>query len=355
VNDRVVLVAAAVLVAVLISLGALAALRDYARPVFVNGADTAKRIDNEVGDLVAARFPDADVGTARCPPVLDLTGDRSGQCTLPVAGGELGIVVAKNPYPGFPPALNTTDALFVKSDAERDVGADLAKRYGEEFSVRCPGPAAQVVARKTAVICSVEAPDLLRRGIEVRVSGYSDFYVLAPLSGIATRAERVFGRDVASRTEGGVDVAGSAMEEYVRRSAAAEAHGEVGRRRLVRYARCPVRIVLREGGRTTCTVGIGGLPFRYDVHFEKGFGLYAASEKNVVVIAVLREIAARYFERPAFTGGMPLAAHVDCGKAAVAFVEPGTSVPCTASVGDRRYSFSFEIDDANGAFSIVED
>ena len=73
------------------------------------------------------------------------------------------------------------------------------------------------------------------------------------------------------------------------------------------------------------------------------------------MIAVLREIAARYFERPAFTGGMPLAAHVDCGKAAVAFVEPGTSVPCTASVGDRRYSFSFEIDDANGAFSIVED
>jgi hypothetical protein len=119
-------------------------------------------------------------------------------------------------------------------------------------------------------------------------------------------------------------------------------------------ARCPNRIVLREGRSTRCTVSIGGLPFRYDVHFEKGLGLYATPEKDIEVIAVLREISTRYFERPAFTGGKPLVAHVDCGRERVLFIEPGASVPCTAMVGKEKISFEFEIEDADGSFQITE-
>ena len=350
--DRFVLVMAAIVTAVLIACGTLWALREYATPLFVNGPETADRIDQEVGDLIAARFPAAAVGAAHCPPFLDLTGHRTAECTLPVSGAELHLVIDSDFVRRIAPAPGTTDALFVAPDAERTLAAQLTQRFGERFEVRCPGPEVRVISRAPA-ICSVEAPDLARRGIEVTAYGYAGAVYAEPLRGLSTRAERIFGRDVAERTEGSVVIAGSALERYVQGDASADERGEPGRRGLVGRARCPSRIVLREGSHATCTVRVGGLPLRYDVHFEKGLGLRVDTPRNIMVVAALREIAVRYFERPHFTGGKPTLSHVDCGRAAVVLVEPGSSVPCTAKVGADTYSFVFQIDDATGGFRIL--
>jgi hypothetical protein len=100
---------------------------------------------------------------------------------------------------------------------------------------------------------------------------------------------------------------------------------------------------------------VGGLALTYDVHFEKGPDLYVQAQKQIEIIALLRDIAMRYFERPQYTGGKPLAAYVDCRAARVAFVEPGSGLPCKVKVGNDTRAFSFEIGDAEGHFSIVDD
>jgi hypothetical protein len=351
--DRFVLAVAAIGTAVLIGFGALWALRDYASPSFLNGARTAGLIDADVGDLIAARFPAAAVGAAHCPPLLDLTGHRTGECTLPVSGGELHLVIDSDVLRGAATELATSDALFVAPDAERALAAGLAQRFGERFDVRCPGPDVRVVSEATPVICSVEAPDVARRGVEVIAHGYAGAVYVQGLNGITTREERTFGRDVAERTQGGVVIAEASLERYLRESASGSERGEVGRRGLVGRARCPARIVLHEGSHVTCTVRVGGLPLRYDVHFEKGLGLRVDTDRRAMAVAALREVAVRFFERSRYTGGKPAIAHVDCGTAAVVLVEPGSSVPCTAKVGAETYEFVFQIDDANGAFRIL--
>lgn len=351
--DRAVLLAALVAAGVLIALGAYFLLGQYVHPAFVNGPATAERIDIEVGHILAARFPDVAVGAARCPPVLNLTGrDSAGPCALPVADTELHFDLVKMDDRGDT-ELQGVDALFVAKDAERALAAQLAERYGERFDVRCPGPPVRVVANRDSVTCSVEAPDVPRRGVEATVSGHDGGVYAHELSGVTTRAVRILGADAATRTEGAVDVDGRAMERYVRGSASADFDGEVGRRGLVGASRCPSRIALREGGRTTCTVSVGGLPLRYDITFEKRPGLVATAEKKIEVIAALREIATRFFSRAVYTGGKPLLVSIDCGAAPVAFIEPGSSVPCTADVGQDRYGFAFRFTDASGGFSIV--
>lgn len=347
--------AALVVAGLLIACGAIFLLRDYTSPVFVNGSETAARINSQLGDTIAARFPGVTVGTARCPVVLNLTAKRTDHCVLPVGDGELRVGVTLPDRVLVFPMLRSVDSLFVAQDAERAVRAQLAERYGEPFAVRCPGPDVRIVAGGASVTCSIEADDVPRRGVEVHVSGVGGDVWTEKLPGVATRAARTFGPVVASRTAGGVAVSGRAMERFVRDTAAAAAHGEVGRRGLVGVAHCPPRIVLREGGRTKCTLWVGGLPLRYDVHFEKGPGLFVQADQTIEPLAWLREIATRYFERPNYTGGKPLQARVACGVEKVAFVEPGSTVPCTANVGADKISFTFEIESAQGDFTIVAD
>jgi len=349
--DRAVLLVALVASGVLIALGAFFVLGEYTRPKFANGPATAERIDIEVGHIVAARFPDIVVGAAHCPPVLNLTGEGHGRCALPVADTELHFDLMT--FGDWKPQLQAVDALFVARDAERVLAAQLGERYGEAFDVRCPGPAVRVVEGRAPITCTVEAPDVPRRGVEVNAFGHDGAAYASELGGVTKRVARVLGADVAAQLEGGVAVDGHAMERYVSGSASADFRGEVGRRGLVGAARCPSRIALHEGGRTTCTVSVGGLPLRYDISFEKGPGLVATAEKKIEVIAALREIATRFFSRAVYTGGRPLLVSVDCGAAPVAFIEPGSSIPCTADVGQDRYGFAFRFTDESGGFSIV--
>ncbi len=345
------LLAALVLSAAIIAIGAFVVVREYAVPVFANGQVVAHGIDAEAGDLIAARFAGVPVGAARCPLILNLTGQRRGRCAIPIGATELRIDAAFD-LEHRNIAFEHVDALFVTSDAERTIADQLAGEYGERFAVRCPGPAVRVVPPQTPVVCSIEAPDVMRRGVEVTPAGYAGEVRVEPLLGVATRAFRTFGSAIEQR-EGSIFIAGPALEQYVAADTALQSRGEVGRRGLVGGVRCPAHVALREGAHVSCTVRIAGESERYDVHFEKGVGLRIDADKTVEVVPALAEIARRYFERPRYTGGRPLHAKIECDSGTVAFVEPGTQLPCTATVGAKTIDFAFQITDADGDFTIV--
>ncbi len=349
--DRAVLFVALLVIVGIIELSVWTSIRAYASPYVVGGSEIAQLIDSEVGDMIAARFPAAAVGAAECPNLLDLTERRSARCTVPVSGSLLRIDVLRA-WDGRRADFQAVDGLVVLPDAQRAVADDLAYAYGETFNVRCLGPAVRVLPPKTTFICSIEAPDVMRRNLEVSASGYNGDVFPFELDGVAQRQVRILGREVSEQREGGITVDGRALERYVLGSAAIEARGEVRRRGLLGAARCPRRVALKGLEHATCTVRVGGRTLRYDVRFDEGRGLVIDTQQAVEVMPVLRDIAAAYFERSRRTGGKPLRAQIDCGTELVLLVEPGTSLPCTAKVGDESFPFAFQIADPQGGFTI---
>jgi hypothetical protein len=351
--DRAVLFTALIVIAVIIELSVFSSLRDYASPYVVDGRSAAQRIDSEVGDVLAARYPAVAVGSTQCPFLLDLTGRRTAQCTIPVSDLALRVEVMR---PRFAPFRNVDlrplDALVVIPDAQLEVATVLAHTYGETFDVRCPGPAIRVLTVEAPFTCSVEAPDLPRRNLDVRVIGALDHALPGVLEGVARREVRVFGREVTERERGGVVLKGATLERYVRGDAAFEARGEVGRRNLLGPAHCPPRVVLRDVEHAICSVRVGDRTQRYEARFDQGRGLVVETQQSVVVMAVLRDFATAYFERSAHAGGRPPRARVDCGTSIVALVEPGSSLPCTVQQGDKAFAFVFQIQDPQGGFTI---
>lgn len=345
-NDRAVLIAAAVLAALLVSFGVLWALRDYRIPIFVNGDAMARRADTFVGDLLAARFPAARVGAARCPRLLDLTGGRRARCVIPIGGDELAIDVAlRRDHRGV--RFDHVDALFVAVDGEREIAADLEQRYGERFLVHCPGAAVRVLHEMTPVSCDVEAPDERRRDVMVQPYGDAGNLIAPELVGVTSRRARVLGAGVAAAREGSVTVAGPALERYLTGSAASEAHGEIGRRGLAGAAHCPPRVVLHEGTHARCTVAVADVTLHYDVHFEKGLGLLINADHTVAVVAALHDVAARYVRR---RSGARLPVDVNCGTVPVIAVEPGSTLRCVAD--SPGYDMTFRFLDPQGDFAI---
>src|ERR1700710_233479 len=135
-NDRAVLVAAAVLAAVLLGVGALWALRDYAVPLFANGDRIARNADILAGDMIAARFPGVPVGRVRCPPLLNFTAGRSARCEVPIGRDHLAIsVTPRKDGRGY--EYGAVDVLFITRDGERTISRKLDELYGERFGVGC--------------------------------------------------------------------------------------------------------------------------------------------------------------------------------------------------------------------------
>lgn len=347
-NDRAVLIGAGLLGAVLVSFGALWALRDYAFPVFVNGDVIARQVDRRVGDMIAARNPAVRVGAARCPPLLDLTGRRSARCAIPIAGDELAVDVAMR-SDRRDLEVHEVDVLFVRRTGERSIADDLEQQHGEPFAVQCPGAAVRVLHAPPFVTCEIEAPDLSRRQVSLPFV-YSGNLGVGGVGSLMSRAARVLGTAVAERREGSVTIAGSALERYLRGSAAYLSDGEVGRRGLLGAARCPSRIVLHEGTHVRCTVVIADVTLTYDVHFEKGLGLRTDPSSSVAVIAPLREIAARYFGRR--STGRTSHVDVNCGTIPVIVAEPGSTLRCFGDDGVGSFYFTFRFTDAQGGFTI---
>ena len=350
-HDRAVLVTAAVLTAVVVSFGALWVLRDYAVPFFVNGNTIARQVDGGVGDLIAARFPELQVGAARCPRLLDLTGGRTARCAIPIAGDELPIDVALR-SDRRDIDFNDVDELFVRRAGERAIASKLEEQHGVPFAVRCPGAAVRVLHRPASVTCDVEAPGVSRRDVPATPYAYGGDVQTSPLAGVASRAARVLGTAVADRREGSVAIAGPVLERYLRGSAAFLSHGEVGRRGLLGAAHCPPRVVLHEGTHVSCTVVIADVTLPYDVHFEKGLGLRTDRANSVAVIAPLREVAMRYFRRRSSSIGAPAHLDINCGTVPVIVEEPGSTLRCYADEGVDAFHFTFRFTDAEGDFTI---
>src|ERR1700681_3114101 len=129
-NDRAVLVAAAVLAAVLLSFGALWTLRDYAVPLFANGDRIARNADIMVGDMIAAQFPGVRVDRVRCPPLLDLTAGRSARCAVPIDRRQ----AANRGATGRDPRrfrFGRVDSLLVRACGEATIARKLDELYGE--------------------------------------------------------------------------------------------------------------------------------------------------------------------------------------------------------------------------------
>lgn len=349
-NDRAVLIAGTVLAAIVVSFGALWTLRDYARPLFVNGKAIAQDVDVMAGDMIAAKFPGVRVEAAKCPLLVNLTGGRSARCVVPIEGEELAVDVTVRSG-GYGVDVTDADALFVTRDGERTIGRILEQMYGERFTVRCPGAAVRVLRRPSTISCAVEAPDTMRRELEVTVSDRGAVHV-EELGGITTREWRTLGAAVADKREGAVTVEGPALERYLQGSAAGLDGGEVGRSGLVGAAHCPPRLVLHEGTHALCTVTVADATLRYDVHFEKGLGLRTDLGNSVAVIPPLREFALRYFQRR--RAGAHVRNHVDvnCGTVPVIVEEPGSTLRCHADVDGEPFYFAFRFLDADGGFTM---
>ena len=333
-------------------------LHVYLRPDFVSGSRTARQIDAEIGDILAARSPSLDVGHAQCGPLLDLTDHRIAHCILPVSGAHLSVSVAAVPPVSILvplPDLTTDQTLIVRPNAERRLVDALALTYGEKFTASCAGPTVRLLARSESLSCSVEAPDLDRTNVDVTGAGLDGDVFPAGLPHIATREARMLGQEAAERRDGGVTLDGPALERYVRGSASNAADGEVGRRGLVGAAACPRRVVLTARTHARCTVAIGDQTQQYDVRFDEGRGLAVDAQHGVVLVAVVRDIATRYFERDERSGGRPVRAVVDCGHKRVALLDPGESLPCTVANGNGKSNFSAYIEDRSGALSIQPD
>jgi hypothetical protein len=56
----------------------------------LSGSDAADRIDVDIAGMIAALHPGVTVGRAKCPYLLDISGDAVGRCTLPVTGARSG-------------------------------------------------------------------------------------------------------------------------------------------------------------------------------------------------------------------------------------------------------------------------
>jgi|GEM_PF-5590904 len=352
-NDRAVLVAAAVLAAVLLSFGALWTLRDYAVPLFANGDRIARNADIMVGDMIAAQFPGVRVDRVRCPPLLDLTAGRSARCAVPIDGDQLAIsVTTRRDHRGF--EYGAVDALFVARDGERTIARKLDELYGERFGVRCPGAAVRVLQFPAHIACDVELPDASRREIMVTPHGNRGAVEIGDLAGVTTRKARILGTAAATQREGSVTMAGRALEQYLRGSAAFLDSGEVGRRGLVGTAHCPPRVVLHEGTHARCTVAVADVTLGYDVHFEKGLGLRADLATSVAVVPALREFALRYFRHRRLAANIPYPVDVNCGTVPAIVEEPGSTFRCHADVAGEPFYFAFRFLDAEGAFTMEE-
>jgi len=327
------------------------AYHDVTHPVFLAGEDARALIDDEIGDMLAARHPGVAVGRSSCPYLLNLTGGRSARCTIPVAGASMRIDVTGGPRS---PDFRELDALVETRDVEHRVEQDLELEYGVRFLVRCFGTPVSVVPVPEKRTCSVSAPGTGTRTVQASILA-DDVLFVRPLPGVETRFVRMLGHDAATRREGALDLDGAAVERYLRDGAGDRQHDELVRRGLIGPARCPSRVRLVANRHVTCTVRLGRHPYAYDLRFDEGRGLVITTDQSIVIVPYVRELVRRAYEHSLRLDGNPESVRIACGPNddSVIFAEPGTMLPCTAQRRDGTYAFSVRIRDANGGFTVA--
>lgn len=351
-------------IASLLALG-LTACGDALHPVMLSGEDAQQLVDIEAGRMLAARHPGIAVGPARCPFLLNLTGGRREECTIPVAGKTMRVNVVRHEAGGggleiVSYAVRDVDALVVKSDAERRVASQLGERYGVPFTVRCDGPPVRVIPINEKFECRIDAPTIYADRDAVKAVDRDGDVVADSLPSGDTALVRFLGREIAERKNGGVDFPGERLERYLRATAGSPSqHEELVARRLIRSVRCPKRVVLGGLKRVTCAERLAGTEVKAGVRFDEGRGL-VVEQPAVVVVKALQEISQRYYEDRMRAAHRKPTSRVHCDvsdesgavqRAAreVAVVEPGDEVLCETVSGRWYVSTSFLAPDDNGA------
>ena len=328
-------------------------VRYVTHPRFASGDDAAKRIDAHFGANIAADHPSVKLGHAKCPVLVDLSGGRTGRCTLPVGDMEMRVDIGvRSALYG----LASPDTLIVRRDAEPRIAADLAYA-GASADVHCPAPAVRVVqSRSTMVSCALTLKGRSHGTVRVGFSGLNDLFTYGPRTRSAYN-EALFSRAVISENNATAVLAGPGLERYLRAVVGWQRNAELARRGLIRRAHCPSRVVLSAGVHVTCTVQLGTSSQRFDVRFDLGRGLVAEPEYTIEIVADVRDRAERFFSY-----GLPIAVpavptgtrvHVDCGKKTVALLIPGESIPCTAYAGKTAYPFEAKLLTAGGDLAFV--
>jgi hypothetical protein len=313
-------------------------LHDAFHPVFISGEDARTMLDRDAGAMLAARHPGQTVGPARCPYLMNLTGERVGTCTIPVPGGSMRIGVANGTLVRsffFPRDI---DALVVRRDAEPQLTDDLQRAYGVPFTVRCDGPPVRVLPVKEHFTCAIDAAGFDVHRLDVFADDRYGRLRFEPLKHGDTLLARTLGREAAARSNGTIVIAGARAERYLQETAGESLHGELVRRRLLGGSHCPPRIVLSEQSRARCTVRAGGRAVSYVLAFHGGSGLFIAPTRHLVVVPALQELAQRYLEhqvRPAAV------THLTCARERVITVDDeDDSLQCTATYGGRAHAFT---------------
>ena len=338
-------------------------LHDALHPRFLSGNDAADRIDVRIGGMIVAHHPSVTVGRAKCPYLINLSGNAVGHCTLPVTGGALRIDVERVPFQSA--ALDTRpivgrnawvtarDAVIVRDDAERQIADDLEDTYGVLFAVRCQGPAIHIVPQLSAIRCALIYAGRNRGFARVRIDGDT----LSPQGppGLPT-LEKVFARYGTAQRRDGVILDGGTMERYVRAVAGDKMHAALARRGLIHAAHCPARIVLKERGHAECTVIIGTHAVRYGMTYGRAHGLDIGTNSMVEIVPDIRGLSERYYahvlpliDPAASRAGARV--HSDCGRDVITVVEvedgAGT-IPCTLHINKETLPFQVEVDDDSG-------
>jgi hypothetical protein len=187
--------------------------------------------------------------------------------------------------------VTARDALIVRRDAEGEIADDLQGTYGVHFTVRCPGPAVQIVPQPSTIRCALVHAGRNRGFARVRFA--EDVLAVKGPSGLPT-LENVFAR-ATRQSLGNAVIDGTTMERYVRAIAGDRLHAALARHDLIHAAHCPARIVLKEGGGTACTVVIGTQRVRYGIRYGRKSGLDIGTSSAVEIVADIERLSERYY------------------------------------------------------------
>ncbi|MDB5069060.1 MAG: hypothetical protein JWM87_171 [Candidatus Eremiobacteraeota bacterium] len=330
---------AAIAIVLLITLTGCWTLHDAMHPVFLAGSEAQEMIDSRAGDMLAALYPGVPVGRSKCGYLLDLTGERTAQCTIPVAGQTMRIDVRMMMIVRIP-ITSDVDALIEKHATERRIARQLDFRYGVRFTASCNGPPVRVVALKTPIACEVRAPGTPPRRITVTPADRDGDLSPIELAGVDTMEVRMLGRNTATRRTGGADIPGPVAERYLRVLTGGARHDDLVQRGLLGAAHCPPRVRLTPKNHVACRVRVGNRWLTYSLLFRRGRGFLAVPGDEVVIVPVARAFVQRLYERRLRMSGKPEAVRVDCGRQPVVVIGEDDSFPCTARTreGPKRLS-----------------
>ena len=306
--------------------------------------------------MVAASHPSVVVGRAHCPYLIDLSGNHTGRCRLPVTGGAMRVDVGASRTPA---GVTLRDALVVRSEVEPYVAAQLGGSRAR-ITVRCPGPPVRIVPYSFAdyarIRCTFTRAGQRPNSARITLHGYDGISVAGPEQRDAAH-DGLLDHATIAQTKTRVVLDGLRLAPYFRSFAGGTAHDELERRHLIGAVRCPSRITLTPRAHAACSVRVGSEKLSYDLRFDLGRGLVIDDDQSVEVLAVVRERAERYFVHvlpvldPSFRSGERV--HIDCGKGTVALLIPGSDLPCTAYAGGEAFPFVAELTESDGSLTII--